>query len=95
MKGIPVTASQIVLYIEGVNMLYKGEYCDSGKTCPDSTRGTLNTNTAELTIESLDFDDNDYYYYEAQSDKADTGKNFEYYLQVYGTFQFSFYSYLE
>ena len=80
-KGNP--PAQIVTYVPGINPnpVYQGEYCDiSG--CTASTRGSLNTNTGELTIRDLDYADNDYYYYSFSPD--DTGGKYEIFVEVYG-----------
>ena len=71
--------------------MYQNEYCDGSTTCPSSTRGSLNTQTGELTIKDLDYADRDYYYY--LFNPGDTGNKHEIFVEVYGNYTvFMFYS---
>ncbi len=79
-KGNP--PAQICTYLSDLrpDVVYQGEYCDGSDSCSTSSRGRLDINSGELTINDLDYRDSDFYYYDFQADIPDNSASYE--LQV-------------
>ena len=85
-KGSTDGADRIVFYISGT-LNYYGDYCTCSKCpCLTSEKGSLNMDTGDFTINSVELPDDGYYYYQfyAPSSIGDTGSKYEYKLDVYG-----------
>ncbi len=84
------SADQVAIYviIDGTtNIKYKGEYCSRGETsCDDSDRGSLDINSATLTVKDLQYNDEDFYYftYKTTTGAGTVGSGYELHLTVYG-----------
>ena len=70
----------------GGEPLYYNEFCSGSSPCETSSKGELNVDTGELTIYSVGYSDEGFYYYNfyINGGSADTGHKYEIELEVYG-----------
>ena len=70
---------------EGKPLYYNG-YCIASSPCVTSSKGKLNVNTGEFTINKVQISDEGFYYYRfyINNGSPDTGHKYEIHMEVYG-----------
>ena len=85
-KGSTNGKDKIVHFIEGILFYYYGDYCLGTSPCDasdKSDKGELDTTTGIFTIHQVLLNDSGYYYYYYYP--SDTGRSYEYNVNVYGS----------
>ena len=79
------SGNRIVIYIDGIGLIYKSDYCPLGiTTCDYSDRGVLDISTATLKIKDLQYNDQGFYYFIYLTGPGEyVGSAYELFLTVY------------
>ena len=64
-------AANAIAYVDSTGTVeYYGDFCTEADPCSSSIKGTLDNITATLTINFVNLDDEDHYYYSGQPDQG-------------------------